>query len=316
MILQFGVRSQFDNLVALIATQGLGPVRSITTLGQVQAQYRKFLAHLQKRKPGGRPGTAAFVTEFEAALRLRQLFVNDSLLDDEAQAGVIADVKDPDAARKRNLMTRALDELRLYSEDHRALFDTVITDVFILPSSVAKAGSTSQAMGVIWANPRINYPLHDVMEMLVHELTHHAMFIDEIRFSHYNYGSVPDQNTWARSAILNVPRPLDKVLHSAVVATEILLLRERVLGHPVRPAVHPPTPFMLCRLQDALRDMEERLREADGHQAIFRDRAWEILESVKRHAAQLNARHRASPISIAPIRTRSAKRWTCSARAG
>ncbi|MGN5478871.1 hypothetical protein ACTMU2_23380 [Cupriavidus basilensis] len=134
--------------------------------------------------PGGRPGTPAFVTDVETAHRFRTLFVNDSLLDDKAQASVIAEVGDPEAEGKCNLIARALEELSLYSEDHRVLFDTVITDIFILPSSLAKAGSTSQAIGVIWANPRINYTLHDVMEMLVHELTHHAMFLDEVRYSH------------------------------------------------------------------------------------------------------------------------------------
>lgn len=291
MILQYGVRSQFDNLVALIATQGFGAARSITTLGQVQSLYRTFLAGLQERTPGGRPGTPAFVTDAEAAHRFRALFINDSLLDDKAQATVIAEVEDPEAGGKCNLIARALEELSLYSEDHRVLFDTVITDIFILPSSVAKAGSTSQAIGVIWANPRINYTLHDVMEMLVHELTHHAMFLDEVRYSHYNYASVLDQSTWARSAILNVPRPLDKVLHSAVVATEILLLRERTLGHPVSPLVHPPTPAMLCRLEETLLDMDARLHERRAQQAIFRDRALEILENVRQHARQLCLRH-------------------------
>lgn len=291
MILQYGVRSQLDNLVALISSRSIEIARSITTLGQVQSQYRTFIASLQERTPGGRPGAPAFVTDFETARRFRTLFVNDSLLDDKAQASVIAEVGDPDAEGKRTLIARALEELSLYSEDHRVLFDTVITDIFILPSGIAKAGSTSQAIGVIWANPRVHYTLHDVMEMLVHELTHHAMFLDEARYSHYNYGSVLDQSTWARSAILNVPRPLDKVLHSAVVATEILLLRERALGHPVSPSVHPPTPVMLCRLKETLSDMDARLYETRGRQTIFRDRALEILENVRQHARQLCLRH-------------------------
>ncbi|WP_063925965.1 aKG-HExxH-type peptide beta-hydroxylase [Cupriavidus sp. IDO] len=296
MILQFGVHAQIDNLVTLIGSRNLAEARSLATISQVQSEYRAFIEHLQRRVPSGKPGVVGFVTDFETAKRLRSLFVNDSLIDDKAQAEVIAEGREPDIAVKQQLITRALAELSLYSRDHRVLFDTVITDILILPSKVARAGSTSQAIGVIWANPRIDYTLHDVIELLVHELTHHAMFIDEIRYSHYDYGSIVDTSTWARSAILNVPRPLDKVLHSVVVATEILLLREQCLGHPIRPAVHPPTQVMICQLLDALSSMEEILNKLSDHRAVFSARAWKVLENVKRQALILRRNHR--PASI------------------
>jgi len=296
MILQFGVQAQIENLVTLIGTRNITVARSLTTLAQVQAEYQTFIERFQQRIPGGQPGAADFVTDVEAAKRLRLLFTNDSLLDDKAQAEVIAEAREPNAAAKQSLIARALDELGLYSQDHRVFFDTVITDILILPSHVARAGSTSQAIGVIWTNPRTDYTLHDVIELLVHELTHQAMFIDEVRYSHYNYGAVVDQTTWARSAILNVSRPLDKVLHSVVVATEILLLRDQCLGHPIRPAVHPPTPVMICQLQDALSSVEEKLNEAANHLAIFSHRAWKIFESVKLRVRVLCERHR--PVSV------------------
>lgn len=122
------------------------------------------------------------------------------------------------------------------------------------------------------------------------------MFIDEIRYSHYNYGAIVDKSTWARSAILNVPRPLDKVLHSVVVATEILLLREQCLGHPIRPAVHPPTQIMVCQLLDALSSMEEILNKMSDHRALFSDRAWKVFENVQQQALILSGKHR--PVSI------------------
>src|SRR5262249_55492024 len=109
----------------------------------------------------------------------------------------------------------------------------------------------------------------------------------------YNYGAVVDTSTWARSAILNVARPLDKVLHSVVVATEILLLRDQCLGHPIRPAVHPPTPVMICQLRDALSSMEEKLNEAANYRPIFSHRAWKIFEAVKLQARVLREQHRA-----------------------
>ncbi|WP_123957872.1 aKG-HExxH-type peptide beta-hydroxylase [Cupriavidus necator] len=128
------------------------------------------------------------------------------MLDDKAQSIVIKQSKDTEVNEKRHLLGRALKELSLYSREHRALFDTIITDIFILPSDIARAGSTSAALGVIWANPRVQYTLHDVIEILVHELSHHTMFIDELRYSHYDYESIIDRSTWATSAIFHALR--------------------------------------------------------------------------------------------------------------
>ncbi|PVY78463.1 hypothetical protein C7414_10612 [Cupriavidus alkaliphilus] len=282
MLLQFGIQSQISNLVTLIGAQDPSAARSLTSIGDIQRAYHSFIEHLQKRRPSGAPGVTRIITSAIEANQFRSVFTNDSLLDDKMQSGVIRARKDVQATEKRSLLKRALKELALYSNEHRILFDTVITDIFILPSEIARAGSTSNALGVIWANPKIQYSLHDVIEMLVHELTHHEMFLDELRHAHYDYKAMLDKRTWARSAILHVPRPLDKVLHSAVVATEILLLREQILGHPIRPAIHPPTLKLMSYVGESLASMDAVLHSKSLSSGIFLDRAFEIFESVKR----------------------------------
>ncbi|MFS0758308.1 HEXXH motif-containing putative peptide modification protein [Noviherbaspirillum sp. 1P10PC] len=289
MILQFGFESQIDNILTLIGTIDFKGVKKITTLKEVQSEYHSLIQKMQRRTPGGTPGTVNVITDFEKAKTLRPLFVNDSLLDDKMQADVITETKDDETSDKKALILRAIHELGIYSEVHKALFDTLITDIFILPSSRAKAGSTSQAIGVIWANPKTTYSLHDMVEILVHEMTHHAMFIDELRYVHYSYSDVMDKSTWARSAILNVPRPLDKVLHSAVVATEILLMRANYIGHPVLSKVHPPTNIMLTQLKDAIASTEKVLLQYKGAEKVLTDRANEIFDNVQQQVKALAA---------------------------
>lgn len=289
MILQFGFESQIDNLLTLIGTIDLNKVKKIKTLKEVQTEYHLLIQKMQRRTPGGEPGTVNVITDFDKAKALRPLFVNDSLLDDKMQADVITETKDDEANEKKALILRAIHELGLYSEVHKALFDTLITDIFILPSALAKAGSTSQAIGVIWANPKMTYSQHDMVEILVHEMTHHAMFIDEVRYVHYSYSAVTDKSTWAQSAILNVPRPLDKVLHSAVVATEVLLMRANYIGHPVLTKVHPPTNVMLTQLRDAIASTEKVLLRYKGARKIFTDRANEIFDNVRQQVKALAA---------------------------
>jgi len=289
MILQFGFESQIDNILTLIGTIDFKGVKKITTLKEVQSEYHSLIQKMQRRTPGGTPGTVNVITDFEKAKTLRPLFVNNSLLDDKMQADVITETKDDETSDKKALILRAIHELGIYSEVHKALFDTLITDIFILPSSRAKAGSTSQAIGVIWANPKTTYSLHDMVEILVHEMTHHAMFIDELRYVHYSYSDVMDKSTWARSAILNVPRPLDKVLHSAVVATEILLMRANYIGHPVLSKVHPPTNIMLTQLKDAIASTEKVLLQYKGAEKVLTDRANEIFDNVQQQVKALAA---------------------------
>lgn len=289
MILQFGTQQQISNLLTLIGSDNLPLVRSLKSLSDLQVHYRKFIERVQRRHPVAAVGMTRIVTDAIEANHLRPLFANDSLLDDKAQSIVIEKTADPEASEKSALLGRALQELALYSADHRALFDTLVTEIFILPSAIAKAGSTSAALGVIWANPRLHHTLHDVIEILVHECTHQTMFIDEFRYSHYNYDLMPDRSTWATSAILHVPRPLDKVLHSAVVAAEILLLREEVLGHPVRPAIHPHTPVLRRQLSASLESMESIASKSPGIR-IFRDRAYEILDNLRHVNEKLSKR--------------------------
>lgn len=114
--------------------------------------------------------------------------------------------------------------------------------------------------------------------MIVHELTHQLMFIDELCSPHYNYPLLFNMQNWPISSILNTYRPFDKVLHSAVVAMEILLLRHRYIGHAQDSAVHPPTEILKSQLEKTLVSMEYVLSR-DRH--ILKARGLEIIDVLK-----------------------------------
>lgn len=78
----------------------------------------------------------------------------------------------------------------------------------------------------------------DVMEMLLHELTHHLLFVDEHNYQHFTYPELIKKENYAFSAILNMMRPLDKVVHSIVVATELVKARTRFLHDVDARVVH------------------------------------------------------------------------------
>lgn len=280
MILQTSFADQIQTITTLTGAIDLTGTKRYGSLSELAAGYRRFLNSLNQRTVDTARSTPKLITSLEEAMKLSAYFSNDSLLDDKAQTSVISNMQDDQAVEKEARLSQAIFELGLLSTEHSALFHTIITEIFVLPSNVAKGGSTSQAIGAIWANPRVSYSTSDIIEILVHEFTHHTMFLDELRHHHYSYEQIMDQSTWAHSAILKVARPLDKVLHSIVVAVEVLLFREAYLGHPVNPKVHPPTSLLVDQLNESISSTERALL---NNRAVFNARAADLLENAKMH---------------------------------
>lgn len=283
MLLQTNVAAQIETLVTLAGSTDLEACRSLSSLMDLKRSYRRFLASLGQRIIDTRCDEPTYVTTMADAARLKALFSNDSILDDKQQSNVITVEHDTEWQDKRARVENALHEIGLYAPAYAEIFRTVVTNIVILPSEIARAGSTSRAIGVIWANPKLSYTTSDLMEILLHEFTHQAMFLDELRYGHYSYRDIVDRSTWAKSAILNVRRPLDKVLHSVVVAAEILLFRQLYIGQPVTPRVHPPTSIMLRQLEDSVSSLDAAIRR---HPNVLTPRADGIIANVRHLMSQ------------------------------
>jgi hypothetical protein len=138
------------------------------------------------------------------------------------------------------------------------LIHLVIHTIFTFPSKLAGGGSTSAAIGCIWVDIRSHWKEQDVLEFLIHETTHNLVFIDEICYSHYtSYQEIAKKENFARSAILNKPRPLDKVFHSILVSTEVLSFRQEHFGHPDKPCLHPPTHILFDQTNQSIDSIME-----------------------------------------------------------
>lgn len=278
MLLQTGVAAQIETLVTLTGTRDFQATKRLASLDGLRERYRYFLASLGQRSIDVHGQALAFATTMAEAGNLASLFSNDSVLDDKLQSEVIAETDDPERDHKQARVEEALREICRYSRSYADIFTTIVTNIFILPSTVARAGSSSQAVGVIWLNPKLSYPTPDLMEVLIHEFTHQTMFLDELRYGHYCYDTISDRATWARSAILNIARPLDKVLHSVVVATEVLLFRHQHIGQPALPRAHPPTGIMLQQLEESLSSIELAICKFP---MILTPRAKELVANVR-----------------------------------
>lgn len=277
MLLQSSFDAQISNLITIASTTKDFPA-NLNTAAELESAYRLFInKHYSRDLSNHAPGIR-IVTEPNECAQLTQIFSDSpkTALDDLNQESAIEFRASADEqATKRKIIEAGINLLRVVSDGHGRLLDLIVTDIVILPSKTAYGGSTSDGLGIIWANPSLNWRSIDAAEFLVHELTHQCMFIDEICSRHYDYTSLLKPENWAQSAILKKLRPADKVLHSIVVAAEILSFRDLV-GHPASPRAHPPSTKLAQQARDAVNSIKELNNRTPG---ILSTRANMLLET-------------------------------------
>lgn len=111
---------------------------------------------------------------------------------------------------------------------------------FVRSSGQLVGGTVSNVPGAVWFNVRSSWGDQDIVEFVIHEFTHTLLFLEERRYGFYqNIENLMHKENLALSSIRRDMRPLDKVLHSAMVAVEICGLRDR-FGFGEEPSqVHP-----------------------------------------------------------------------------
>lgn len=290
MLLQTSIDRQIENLMTVASIPTLETGEIISEKIDLSKNYRKFIANYYNRYLPARDANLdlfeRLVTDLGECSKLSKIFHDGvaSRIDDLDQSSAIEfDVVIEEQTEKRKIMESGLGFLKATSFDHYSMIDLLVTDIVILPSKVAYGGSTSDGLGIIWANPNMNWRAVDTAEFLVHELTHQCMFLDEICSSHYDYELILQEENWSQSAILNKLRPVDKVLHSIAVATELLLFRERV-GHPASSRAHPPTTKLVQQLESSITSLMKLDREKPK---LLKMRARAILENCAAHVASV-----------------------------
>lgn len=255
-----------------------------STVTNLKNNYRSFLTKIQPKIPRNPKQTIQFLHKPQDTKIFLQVFDEKSVLDDFEQIFDYSDLSEQEI-----LMTRVSKSLERLKEINSNFYETtklVIETIFSASSKLAGGGSTSAAIGCIWINLRKHWQEQDVLEFLVHETTHNLVFIDELCFGHYtDYAQLVKEENFSLSAILNRPRPLDKVFHSIIVSTEVLLFRNQHFGHPSAPCLHPPTKIML---EQAVRSIEF-LKQTSHLQPLLSQRAWSLLNLCEENLKTLSS---------------------------
>lgn len=274
-----GIQDLVKNLIQLTERHLEKPVDKKS----LQQAYRNFLREIQPNLPKPEELSIALLSSSEDIEPLLKAFKEDSILDDFDEVFTASDKQV--FAQPMQRVKKALELMRSINLNYFNLMEMVVHTIFSAPSKYAGGGSTSAAIGCIWVDFRPHWDEQDILEFLVHETTHNLVFLDELCFTHYSsYKEIAKQENFAWSAILNKPRPLDKVLHSIVVSAEVLSFRNDYVGHPQNPHLHPPTDILLKQTLRSIEYLEENshLRElltSRGHTLL--EGCAQLLKSLK-----------------------------------
>lgn len=168
-----------------------------------------------------------------------------------------------------NKAMRRMENLNeLYSVFYLSIDTIALTNNIRFPGSA----STPDAIGFIWLQPEEVWTELDMLESLIHELTHTLLGYDNLVHKHYRKPSeILNRNTWVPSAIRKELRPVNGVAHSILVGTELLNFRKNnnIQDHQIN--VHGSTQKLFNNTKRAI----ESLKSSKD--------SWDILSSRMQH---------------------------------
>jgi hypothetical protein len=267
-----------ENLKTLIAlSKSVNSLARVDSLQALKASLNQFLKTIQPEDTISQADRPQFVRSRENIEDVLSLFQEQSRLNDIQQQSVIrlGSISDGELDWVQSSAFSAMARISALDPHFAQLLNVVVNFLFTAGSRKAGGGSSSAAIGCVWMNPRKRWTEQDFCEFLVHETTHQLMFFDELRYRHYSDSKdLEREENFAYSSILNRQRPLDKVLHSLIVAHDVLAFRKRFFDPLEKTFLHPDSKIMeqsILKTVASLRSLDKKL---------MTDRAWALIDLV------------------------------------
>lgn len=218
---------------------------NLISMSMLKKGYLKFLNNLQTEVDYNEVSTAIeFITNDVDRKRISKLFhieVKGSLND---EINMIY-----------KKMNYALQKIKLLDNELYQLLMLSTVKIFTSGSNFYGSQTISSAIGVVAIEPSPKWTTNDFIEAIIHENTHTLLFLDECRFGHIHDEELV-REVKALTAVNNLDGSLKQVIHSIIVAAEILLLRKKLLGYPEIPCLHPHTSILIENSKKSLCSLE------------------------------------------------------------
>jgi len=247
----------FDAAIRSVYTASCQPGRAspIENVDDLRRAYLDFFApaHAPEFAGNYRP----IVADVEAEEELSHFFTSGDPGDREQKRVMGEAYSSGVRAEKIALVERTLDDLMSLDEDLRTLFELVIHSIIVRPHSdaVCFGGSNSAAIGLIWLSAPTQLCERDLAELLLHELTHHLLYIDELSHPQFIYDDMLDDQNFVSSAIFGKSKSVSKVFHSIIVGVEICSWRQRFGWGPGPSGAHPSSHDLLSGIHSSYTEL-------------------------------------------------------------
>lgn len=192
------------------------------TLETIQADYRNAINTVRPFDASPAGGVSVTFEDGRWAKLLAERHIFDN---------IFVGVKDTDEGeqdRRAEFVYASLEHLRDAHPDLARIVDLLVTDVVVLNAQSIGGGSASHLPGLVCMSPGPGWTLDDYAETVVHEATHLALFVLDMVYRLYTRptSELDAEECFVVSAVkVGVPRPLDKALHSAVVAVPLMYMQ-------------------------------------------------------------------------------------------
>lgn len=276
----YGISENIKNVYRLSAP--FANEDDLETIADLKPAYFEFLKHHQPAYPLDLDADQ-IVSERGRAQTLATSFAA-SKINDLHQEKMIGDFYDQDTqATCFNLARRGLDALADANAEAIELFNLVVHSILLCGSNLnnagmrAHGGTSSKCVGLMWLSMQRDLSTQDLVELFIHEMTHTLVFLDELNHGHFDYTYMTLDENWAQSSILNRQRPMDKVIHSIVVAHEVLSARATFLSNTDKLNVHPSSKTLKANTLDSIASVLNHPRR----DLVCKPRAIELAETVR-----------------------------------
>jgi len=220
---------------------------SVENIDELRNYFLNFLEDLYPNIEVNRTKDI-FIYDDNIELNLANAFnMKEHLGNPDQMKGFIGNAyPNPVKIKKIEQVKIALEELLDIDNELRSIFELVIHSIIVrepktIDGRITHSSSATTAVGVIWLSIVDGLSKHDIQELLVHELIHQLLFIDDFVHSQFDYAEMSKEENFGITGISLTRRPLDIVIHSLVVAAELVMARKYLIGEPVNPKVHSRT---------------------------------------------------------------------------
>ncbi len=209
-----------SNLSALIEAANVSD--SEIKVDNIGSLYREFVA---TTRPIECPNNVNYTVSFE----------NEGLGQFLQEKGIFSGVfltifesNDSDKSYFRKMISEAYNYIEKSDNKLAWIVKILVTDIVLFQSDRFGGGSTSHLPGIVCVSPKEDWKISDYAECLLHEATHLNLFLGDMTNGIFKFPvkRLGEEDARVVSAVrLGELRPLDKALHSAIVAVPLMYMQ-------------------------------------------------------------------------------------------